>query len=412
MESRSLKIAVIADDLTGSLDTGLQFRKKGLATLVPLDCSRALPDAEALVLNTNSRNLPGDLAYRKVYATSRRIPSPFIYKKIDSTMRGNVGREALAILDARKIAKAIVVPTIPQQGRTVQKGILRVHGIPLLRTPYAKDPFHPLTSSKVPELLRRESKEKVECLPLDEVRKGPDHLARAIEKSPARLLAVDAVLPSDLKSIASACKLLAGRVLACGSVGLADEMGPSAGKAGEVDKLSFQGPVFIISASRNPATGEQIERALKHSRLVLIEPDLHLLTHSRKTKLEIEAVYQKAGEALSRGDGVILSTTFLKHIPGQEATIPRALGKAAVRILEKFRVGGLVLTGGDLAMGICERLSSSALRIEEEVLPAIPCSTLIGGPFQGLRTVTKAGGFGDKDALWNIIRYLRGENET
>ena len=30
------EFAIIADDLTGSLDTGLQFCKKGLVTLVPL----------------------------------------------------------------------------------------------------------------------------------------------------------------------------------------------------------------------------------------------------------------------------------------------------------------------------------------------------------------------------------------
>jgi len=30
------EFAIIADDLTGSLDTGLQFRKKGLTTVVPL----------------------------------------------------------------------------------------------------------------------------------------------------------------------------------------------------------------------------------------------------------------------------------------------------------------------------------------------------------------------------------------
>jgi uncharacterized protein YgbK (DUF1537 family) len=62
-------------------------------------------------------------------------------------------------------------------------------------------------------------------------------------------------------------------------------------------------------------------------------------------------------------------------------------------------------------MGVCRQLSSSALRIEEEVLPGIPCSTLADGPFRGVRIITKAGGFGEKDALWKIVRYLGGENE-
>jgi uncharacterized protein YgbK (DUF1537 family) len=116
-------------------------------------------------------------------------------------------------------------------------------------------------------------------------------------------------------------------------------------------------------------------------------------------------------EVLARGEGVILSTTFQKHLPGKETMIPKALGKAAIFLLGELRLGGLVLTGGDLAMGVCERLSSSALRIEEEVLPGIPCSTLMDGPYKGLRTVTKAGGFGEKDALWRIIQYLRGDHD-
>ena len=61
---------------------------------------------------------------------------------------------------------------------------------------------------------------------LSQVRKGPSNLAEKIEASPARLLSLDAVLQSDLEIIASACRLMPGRVLACGSVGLADELGP------------------------------------------------------------------------------------------------------------------------------------------------------------------------------------------
>ena len=64
MTSSIPEFAIIADDLTGSLDTGLQFRKKGLTTVVPLSLSRPWPKAQALVLNTDSRNISGKLAYR------------------------------------------------------------------------------------------------------------------------------------------------------------------------------------------------------------------------------------------------------------------------------------------------------------------------------------------------------------
>ncbi len=401
------EIALIADDLTGSLDTGLQFRKMGLTTIVPLRQDQPRPRAQALVLNTNSRNLPGDLAYRKLYGICSRLQARAIYKKIDSTMRGNVGKEALAILGAKKIPRALIVPTIPVLGRTVERGILRVHGIPVLQTPYARDPFHPLFSSRVPELLHRETEEPVGHLGLKEIRKGPAYLAERIEKSPARLLALDAVLQSDLKSIASACKLLPGRVLPCGSVGLAEEMGPPTDSPRKSGGLGLSGPILIISASRNPTTGEQIRVVRSRARFRLLEPDLARLTNPRMGKLEIESLSKNLREILLKEGGAILATTFQEHIPGKEGIIPKALGKTAILLLKEIQLGGLVLTGGDLAMGVCERLSSSALQIEKEVLPGIPLSLLTDGPFKGLRMVTKAGGFGEQDALWKIIRHLR-----
>jgi uncharacterized protein YgbK (DUF1537 family) len=405
------EIALIADDLTGSLDTGLQFRKKGLFTIVPIHWNQPLPKAQALVINTDSRNIRGDVAYRIVYRICRRLRAGGIYKKIDSTMRGNVGKEALAILSAQKIAQAVVVPTVPVMGRAVEGGILRVHGTPLLKTAYARDPFHPLWTSRVSSLLEKETGERVGFIGIKEVRRGAPHLAQRIQETPARLLSLDAVLQSDLKIIAQACNLLSGQVLPCGSVGLAEELNLTFRRSsGKRKKRESRRPLLIISASRNPTTANQIVMARNHSRFPLVEPDLGRLTNPRTSGSEARAAAQKLAGVLAKRDGAILTTTFQKHLAGKETMIPRILGKAAVHLLGKVRLGGLVLTGGDLAMGVCEQLSSSALRIEEEVLPGIPCSTLTDGPFKGLRMVTKAGGFGEKDALWRILRYLRGEN--
>ena len=404
------EFGIIADDLTGSLDTGLQFRKKGLLTIVPLKIGRKPPPAQALVLNTDSRNLPGKLAYRRVSKVCRNLQAKAIYKKIDSTMRGNVGQEILAILDARNIPKAIIVPTVPSQGRTVERGILRVHGIPLLRTSYSRDPFHPIWTSRIADLLRKETGVPTGHLTLGEIRKGPVHLAEKIEKNHAHLLVADAVLQSDLQSIASAWKLLSGRLLACGSVGLAVELGSPVSRVKKNKSPIARRPLLIIAASQNPRTAEQLEEACHRFDLPMLEPDLLRLTNPKSTALEVAALSESIVRISLKSPGVLLATTFQEHLPGKEQWIPRALGKVVIRVLERTRLGGLILTGGDLAMGVCMQLSSSALRIEEEVLPGIPCSTLTDGRFKGLHLVTKAGGFGEKDALWRMIQYLRGKN--
>ena len=135
------------------------------------------------------------------------------------------------------------------------------------------------------------------------------------------------------------------------------------------------------------------------------------MLNPRRAEAEAIAISSHLGQAFAKGPAAILTTTFQKHLPGKEKAIPKALGIVAVRLLKRKRLGGLVLTGGDLAMGVCGRLGASALSIQEEVLPAIPCSTLMDGPFQGLRLVTKAGGFGEKEALLHILHYLRGKHE-
>lgn len=408
------EFVIIADDLTGSLDTGLQFRKKGFVTLVPLQGRTIDWPAEVLVINTNTRNLAGRIAYRKVYQVTQSLNAKGIYKKIDSTMRGNVGLEALAILRAKQIPKAIVTPSIPSQGRQVEKGILYVHGLPLLKTPYARDPFHPLNSSRLPQLLHRETGLSVGLITLKQVRKSPRSLAEAITRKQEQILVVDAKEQSDLENIASAWQLVSEKVLPCGSVGLAQEIAAllEIKKEKKRRKYTFsKGPLLIVSASRNPITAMQLKKAQEIFKFSLIEPDLRHSTPKRWFRIEKESLLQKIKEALTRDEGAILTTTFQAHLPGKEKLIPNFLGETVARILREFQLGGLILTGGDLAMGVCAHLSASALRIEEEVLPGIPFSILLAGPNRGLRLVTKAGGFGQEDALEEIIKFLRRKNE-
>ncbi|MGQ9696293.1 MAG: four-carbon acid sugar kinase family protein [Thermodesulfobacteriota bacterium] len=408
------EFAIIADDLTGSLDTGLQFRKKGFTTLVPLPEKKIDREAEVLVINTNSRNLPGRVAYQKVYRVARGLNTKGIYKKIDSTMRGNVGLEALAILRAKKIPKAIVTPSIPSQGRQVEKGVLYVHGVPLLKTPYARDPFHPLHSSRLPQLLHKETGLLVGLISLKQVRKSPRFLAEAIMHRKEQILVVEAKEQDDLKNIASAWHLISEKILPCGSVGLAQEIASllEIKKEKKKKKYSFsKGPFLIVSASRNPITAKQLKKAQEIFNFSLIEPDLGPRPQKRWIKAEQESLLRKIKEGLTRYGGAILTTTFLEHLPGKEKLISNFLGEVTALLLCQMQLGGLILTGGDLAMGVCALLSASFLSIEEEVLPGIPFSILRDGPNRGLRLVTKAGGFGEEDALEQIIKFLRRKNE-
>ena len=97
---------VIADDLTGAFDTGVQFRNWGMSVEV-FRGSRSLEDfpseSDVVVVDTESRYDDPETAYGKVFKATEKILSlgvNWLFKKIDSTLRGNLGSEIDAVMDA------------------------------------------------------------------------------------------------------------------------------------------------------------------------------------------------------------------------------------------------------------------------------------------------------------------------
>jgi len=93
-----MRLGIIADDLTGAMDTGLQFSKQGLETLVSMSWQE-MPDAQVLVVDTDSRAVGASEARHRLEVVARMLEGRTLYKKVDSTMRGNVGFELRALAD-------------------------------------------------------------------------------------------------------------------------------------------------------------------------------------------------------------------------------------------------------------------------------------------------------------------------
>jgi len=72
----------------------------------------------------------------------------------------------------------------------------------------------------------------------------------------------------------------------------------------------------------------------------------------------------------------------------------------------KFTPSAVVLAGGATARQVCERLSAHGVRLAGEFLPGIPYGSLQGGVWDGVRVVTKAGGFGAPDTLLDVVHAL------
>ena len=158
-----MKTIIIADDLTGALDTGVQFAAASLRTQVCVDA--AVPaqeweraDTQVLCINAGTRHLSPEEAYCIVYdlcVQSKEHGASCVYKKTDSALRGNVGAELSAMRAALSLDSVPFVPSYPALGRVVSEGILYIDGIPAAQTALGHDPFDPLTSSCVHDLLQK-----------------------------------------------------------------------------------------------------------------------------------------------------------------------------------------------------------------------------------------------------------------
>jgi uncharacterized protein YgbK (DUF1537 family) len=82
------------------------------------------------------------------------------------------------------------------------------------------------------------------------------------------------------------------------------------------------------------------------------------------------------------------------------------MARNAVRLLHARPIGALVATGGDTAVAILQALGEPALQVMGDLMPGIPYGRLrVSG--RPVWLVTKAGGFGTREALCQIVDRLR-----
>ncbi len=256
-------LGIIADDLTGAMDSSGYFASQGFTTNVIIDPDFYSP-ADVLVINTNSRVDDINTANKKVRWAIRTLTGRIIYKKIDSTLRGNIGAELEVAMEELACEKAIVAPAFPSVGRITINGVLQVDGTRVDETQFAGDPVSPVKESHIPTLLAQSTGRFIGCLPLEAINAGPELLHRKISEMPQEIVVCDVTTQSHLTHIAQAAALAGGHWLLCGSGGLAREMPIFLRKATKGKKgraiSSLSGPVLVVVGTRNQVAVNQLLR--------------------------------------------------------------------------------------------------------------------------------------------------------
>ena len=130
-----MRVLIIADDLTGALDSAVTLTGAGLRCVVarrPGDVAAALAERpDVLSVSTASRE-GGVAAARAAVAAALdavgALPE-IVFKKVDSRLKGHVADEVGVFAARAGRSRALVAPAIPAQGRTVVEGRLTGAGV-------------------------------------------------------------------------------------------------------------------------------------------------------------------------------------------------------------------------------------------------------------------------------------------
>jgi len=120
-----IRIAVVADDLTGGCDSSLPFLAAG-PVLVGLWPNVPAGDAACAAVSTETRSEP-ILAGTRGRLAAKRLRGDLLYRKLDSMLRGSPVAD---LESARAVVRGrcLVAPALPGEGRTTVDGVQRWPG--------------------------------------------------------------------------------------------------------------------------------------------------------------------------------------------------------------------------------------------------------------------------------------------
>jgi uncharacterized protein YgbK (DUF1537 family) len=408
-----MRLAIIADDLTGAVDSAAAYRSFNPAAnclVIPWSIEPvqnwnqvfASHEPDLLCISTDSRNIDAATAAQRVsIATSWALAHGFrLMKKIDSLMRGNLASELDAFMSKATIAGCsfLFAPALPNQGR-VTAGGHQYHGSQLItESEAAADPLAPALDSELKSFISGER--PIHQLDLEQVRDSSlaEHLQRLSTRG--AVLIADAATEDDMVRLRRAALNLPHVALIGSSGILTDNPATPQGTL----QPNFSN-LLIITASRRKEVKDQLTYFAAHvqkSASIWVDPGN--LPAASVICESIQTAFAEGNSCL-----VAIESTAVLHPDIQQRRLQAGeivdLLANCLQVVCAGRTMPLlaVILGGDLAQAFCASAAVEALVVHESSLKGGAVSKVLGPEgFQNISILMRSGGFGESDALSHL----------
>lgn len=370
-------IHILADDLTGALDSAAAFSGE-----IPVFLDRPAPGydhAPVAVLASATRDVPQERLATHLQPVLGWFSSGGVaFKKVDSLLRGNTFAEIAWLCREGGFGRVIFAPAFPAQGR--------------------------ITVDDRQWVVRSDRTRQAVAEPL---REAFGRFGLSVAESPDEVGTVwipEVATDADLDRVVARGGVTEGKkILWCGSAGLAHALartdGRSPGTTGAMPPAKEGGPTVLISASFQPVFREQWAalRAGVPDGVAAEQGDDHAID-----------------EAL-RAAGAGAAQVWFDLSPRREMTMETAIRLLAGHVkhlVERLpRPGQLLVVGGDTLLGLCRETGTELLLTQASVRNGWGCARLVGGRWDGVPCHSRSGAFGGREDLLRMVERVSGSGK-
>lgn len=399
---------ILADDLTGAVDTGA----------FPVSCNKEVivyadPEAysdkeqEIVCVNMGTRSLEKEKAYFRhlCFAEMHCEYDGLIVKKMDMGFRGNPAAEIEALLTGFQRTVCFVVPALPQFKTFTLYGNQYVKGKILEESLYSEDPIHRAKESFVPDIFQKGTTFQLGHVNIDEV-KGTRFLQTVKEKleAGARIIIFDAVSDEDCYRIFQTLFSEYPKAIWAGTLGLLCGLTRTLyGETSEIRTEPKKNRCAGFSGTAYDVTKKQIQYCQERG-LAVISLRIKECLETKQREREIRRVATVCMAANQKGDFMVVPEVPSGIVVDElSKRILDALALCADEVCKRVSVNRIVIIGGETANAILHRWSVSEMLIREKPETGMAAGVFLDGIYAGYEFALKGGSVGSISAIHKLL---------